>query len=116
MVIPTYSYIWASKALSNFAGTASRMKQMGLWKDDSYRCCLVQKKDDTTYILKYTHEKIRSRRNKLFNKAYKKIQLLDRNTTTLQLILNSLFEQEESVSRDLENVVNEVNWIRTRII
>ena len=61
-------------------------------------------KDDTIHILKCTHEKIRSRRNELFDKAYKKIQLLDGNTMTLQLILDSLFEQEGLVSKILENI------------
>ena len=30
LLIPTYLHAWASKVLSNFAGAALRMKQMGL--------------------------------------------------------------------------------------
>ena len=89
---------------------------MGLWKDDSCRCCLLQMEDNTTHVLKCTYEKIRSRRNELFNKVYEKIQLLDGNTKTLQFILDLLFEQEGLVSRDLEKVANEINQIRTRAI
>ena len=75
--IPPALYIWASKYLLNFAGTALRMNQMGCWDSEMCRCYGECTEDDTFHIFECQNETIDYEREEVFDLIFGMINRLD---------------------------------------
>ena len=90
---PLHLCIWASKSLSDFAGTDHRIRQQGLWDSPLFRCCLGQAELGTTNILNCYSTNISTIREDLIDGFVYNIRKIDRNQDSMQMLLQHMLDE-----------------------
>ena len=89
-LVPLYLYIWASKHILKFAGTASRMKQIELWDSIKCRCCRDYDKTDTFHIFEYSNKLITLEKEEVFDYIFNKLKKYNAEDSVKEMLLQVL--------------------------
>ena len=89
---PTRLHMLASKSLSNFAGTAHRMHQCGLWDLPNCRSCLDQIESGATRVLCYTNTNLATIRKDSMERFIDTMSKLDGNQDTMHVLLQRVLD------------------------